>query len=70
MHGTHVFFPRPFVLAVIVAGVPSLVALAVLIGPRFTALNYPRVDGSTSAQPLGLIIACKVLSSPYRWAPD
>ena len=34
----------------------------------FTALRYPRVDGSTSTQPLGMLIACKMLGCPYRWA--
>ncbi|MCC6695621.1 MAG: substrate-binding domain-containing protein [Candidatus Hydrogenedentes bacterium] len=34
----------------------------------FTVLDYPGVDGSTSTQPLGLIIACKMLGSRYRWA--
>ena len=34
----------------------------------FTALDYPRVDGSTSTQPLGMIIACKMIGNPYRWA--
>lgn len=36
---------------------------------ELTVLNYPRVDGSTSTQPLGLIIACKILGSEHRWAP-
>jgi phosphate transport system substrate-binding protein len=49
-------------------------AFAVAKTPRaqslgFTVLNYPRVDGSTSAQPLGMIIACKILGRPYRWSP-
>lgn len=35
----------------------------------FTPLDYPRVDGSTSAQPLGVIVACRILGIPYRWAP-
>ena len=34
----------------------------------FSLLNYPRVNGSTSTQPLGLILACRILGSPYRWA--
>ena len=34
----------------------------------FTTLNYPKVDGSTSTQPLGMIIACKTLGASYRWA--
>ena len=35
---------------------------------KCTVMDYPRVDGSTSTQPLGVIIACKLLGSPYRWA--
>jgi phosphate transport system substrate-binding protein len=34
----------------------------------FTPLDYPRVDGSTSTHPLGVIVACKMLDCPYRWA--
>ena len=33
----------------------------------FSVFTYPIVDGSTSAQPLGTIIACKVLGCPYQW---
>lgn len=33
----------------------------------FNVLNYPTVDGSTSAKPLGMIIACKVLGNDYKW---
>jgi phosphate transport system substrate-binding protein len=30
-------------------------------------LTYPRVDGSTSAHPLSVILACRVLGAPYQW---
>jgi phosphate transport system substrate-binding protein len=30
--------------------------------------NYPLVDGSTSTQPLGVFIACKILDAGYEWA--
>src|SRR5438128_6649997 len=30
-------------------------------------LTYPRVDGSTSTHPLSVIIASRVLGSPYEW---
>ncbi len=30
-------------------------------------LNYPRVDGSTSSEPLSVVIACRVLGVPYAW---
>jgi phosphate transport system substrate-binding protein len=36
-------------------------------GLGFTIVNYPVVDGSTSTRPLGLIIACKMLGSQYKW---
>ena len=29
--------------------------------------NYPRVDGSTSAGPLNIVIACKLLGIEYQW---
>jgi phosphate transport system substrate-binding protein len=29
--------------------------------------NYPRVDGSTSTQPLSMLIACKLLGVSYEW---
>jgi ABC-type phosphate transport system substrate-binding protein len=32
-----------------------------------TVLNYPRVDGSTSAHPLAVLIACRCLDVPYEW---
>lgn len=31
--------------------------------------NYPRVDGSTSAHPLQVLIACKILGVEYSWMP-
>ena len=35
-----------------------------------TKSNYPKVDGSTSAQPLQSLIACKLLGIPYEWSFD
>lgn len=35
--------------------------------PKFTPENYPRTDGSTSAQPLGAIIAYKLMDVQYAW---
>ena len=32
--------------------------------------NYPKLDGSTSTNPLLAIIACKLLKVPYRWMQD
>jgi phosphate transport system substrate-binding protein len=46
------------------------IARADLPGVRrlgLNALNYPRVDGSTSSEPLSVILACRVLGVPYEW---
>ena len=32
-----------------------------------TALNYPKIDGSTSTAPLNTIIACKLFGFDYKW---
>lgn len=34
------------------------------------AHDYPRVDGSTSAHPLQVILACEILDVPYVWELD
>ena len=34
----------------------------------FDVLSYPRVNGSTSAHPLGVLIACRLLGSEYEWS--
>ena len=34
------------------------------------AMSYPRVDGSTSAHPLAVLIACELLDVPCRWEDD
>lgn len=34
------------------------------------ASNYPKVDGSTSAEPLQILFACKVLGAHYMWTHD
>jgi len=31
--------------------------------------NYPKVDGSTSARVLNVMVACKLLDAPYIWLP-
>jgi phosphate transport system substrate-binding protein len=43
------------------AALPQGVALG------FDVLTYPRIDGSTSTSPLGLVLACRLLDVPYRW---
>ncbi len=35
--------------------------------PMAIAHHYPNVDGSTSAYPLEMILACKIFGVPYRW---
>lgn len=42
------------------------------VGPLFvlegiTRENFPRIDGSTSVQPLQALIACKLLGARYQW---
>ena len=37
---------------------------------KFTLVNYPRVDGSTSTHPLGCLLACRLLGSDYEWVSD
>jgi phosphate transport system substrate-binding protein len=36
----------------------------------FTFDNYPKVDGSTSAYPLNVLVACKLLGIKYEWVQD
>ncbi len=33
----------------------------------FDVLSFPRIDGSTSTQPLSVIIAARLLDTPYAW---
>jgi phosphate transport system substrate-binding protein len=40
-----------------------------LIIEGLTVENYPKVDGSTSTEPLNTIIACKLFDIGYKWAP-
>jgi phosphate transport system substrate-binding protein len=41
-----------------------------LIIEGLTVENYPKVDGSTSTEPLNTIIACKLFGVRYKWVPD
>jgi phosphate transport system substrate-binding protein len=36
--------------------------------PTITAKNYPRLDGSTSTTPLGMLIFCELMGVPCEWA--
>jgi phosphate transport system substrate-binding protein len=42
------------------------------VKPDLTAISqdYPKVDGSTSAHPLQVILACEILGVPCLWQPD
>ena len=35
-----------------------------------TVGNYPKVDGSTSAEPLNAVVFCKLFGIGYKWAPE
>jgi phosphate transport system substrate-binding protein len=35
-----------------------------------TVANYPKVDGSTSTEPLNTVIACALFGINYKWVPD
>lgn len=36
--------------------------------PQLRAEQYPRVDGSTSTQPLGALVACRLTRTSFAWA--
>jgi phosphate transport system substrate-binding protein len=36
----------------------------------FTFTNFPKLDGSTSAYPLNVLIACKLLGIKHQWVQD
>lgn len=57
-------------------GIPLLLALSLAYGcsdrvsdPSLSGIAraYPRVDGSTSTEPLAALLACKALGLPYSW---
>ena len=35
---------------------------------RLAPEDYPRIDGSTSTQPLAMLIACRITHTDFRWA--
>ena len=49
---------------------PAPTPTATLRPQPLSAANYPRVDGSTSTQPLQILAACKRLGVPYAWQED
>jgi len=38
-----------------------------IIMEGFTFDNYPKIDGSTSTEPLNILLACKLLGIKYQW---
>jgi phosphate transport system substrate-binding protein len=42
-------------------------ALEVEAAPALIALDYPKVDGSTSAHPLQVFLACRIFAVPCSW---
>jgi hypothetical protein len=47
--------------------VPAATGAAQALG--FDVLNFPRIDGSTSTQPLTVLAACHCLGARYGWTP-
>ena len=43
---------------------------SLIIAEGFTFDNYPKVDGSTSTEPLNILLACKLLGLRYNWEKD
>ena len=59
-----------FILSVVVCVSCDLLYGANIESPVIRGLtlnNYPKVDGSTSTEPLNVIIACKLLGIDYEW---
>jgi hypothetical protein len=47
------------------ARAPAAIPQGLALG--FDVLSYPRIDGSTSTSPLGVVMACRLLDVPYAW---
>lgn len=49
--------------------VPAAIAATPSAFPelKLTPADYPRVDGSTSTEPLQRVIACKIFDAPFQW---
>jgi phosphate transport system substrate-binding protein len=60
---TKLLFVLTFCIALTCAGNNEDVAAI----DGITAENYPRVDGSTSTEPLNTLVACKLLGYQYHW---
>jgi phosphate transport system substrate-binding protein len=54
--------------AVLVVSVLPPAAAAESPRPRLLAEQYPRVDGSTSTQPLGALVACRLTRTSFAWS--
>ena len=43
---------------------------SLIIAKGFTFENFPKIDGSTSTEPLNIILACKLLGIKYEWLKE
>jgi hypothetical protein len=41
-----------------------------IIAEGFTFENFPKIDGSTSTEPLNIILVCKLLGIKYEWLKE
>lgn len=68
------YLPPLFVLVLLLTGIHPAVALSPDVQQQVPdlkkiAADYPRVDGSTSAHPLQVYIACRIHGVPCDWRP-
>jgi len=59
------FLTKRNILANLSGKLDTLVLVDSALG--FSCASYPKIDGSTSAQPLACVIACKLLGTSYGW---
>lgn len=57
-----------FALAALVLLPHTVFSAVTSAPPLFAVTNYPRVDGSTSTQPLGALAACRLTHTAFRWS--
>ena len=59
------FLTKRSILSTLSGVLDTLVLVDSALG--FSCAGYPKIDGSTSAQPLACVIACKLLGTSYGW---
>jgi phosphate transport system substrate-binding protein len=59
------FLTKRIILANVSDTLDTLVLVDSSLG--FSCAKYPKIDGSTSAQPLACVIACRLLGTSYGW---